>query len=102
MANIKTLIEERHFDEYRALRDKPRQTIAGGVYPNAKKCLTEYTELLAGLSGDIADYADYHAEATAPVAPYIEQLKAAMQAIVTIVEGIEQAAPGTFGVGTNV
>jgi len=95
---INTISDEQVYENYRSLRNTPRQSIAYGVYPNCKKALSEYSALLSALSGDMSDYADLHITMTAQVAPYITGIQQAMQNIVDTVEAIEKSAPGTFGI----
>lgn len=83
--------------EYVRLRDAPRLTMAHGVYPNSKKALAEYQVLLEWLTAN-PTYATLHADITAQVVPYVAQMQTAMTAIITIMQAIEAAAPGTFGI----
>ena len=95
---IKNATEEIEFDKYKAARDAPRQTMAFGVYPNAKKALVEYDALIGLLSGDMAKFESYHEEVTKEVKLYVGMLQEALTTIVQTMEGIELAAPGTFGI----
>jgi len=85
------------FQQYIALRDAPRMTMAHGVYPNSVKALDEYQALLDWLTAN-ESYAQLHSNTTSQVAPYVAQMITAMQAIITIMESIERAYPGTFGI----
>jgi len=91
--------DERTYNSYLAARDAPRLTMAHGVYPNAVKALAEYDNLVARLaSGDLAQFGQYHTNVTVAVAPYVQTLYEAMQTIVEVMNAIETAAPGTFGI----
>lgn len=91
--------DERTYNSYLAARDAPRQTMAHGVYPNALKALAEYDALVARLTGgDLAQFGQYHTNVTSAVAPHIATMYQAMQTIVTIMQAIESASPGTFSI----
>ena len=96
--SISGMADERSYEQYRELRDAPRQTISNGVYPNCKKALSEYSILVDALSGDMSGYAELHTAMIAQVSPHIASIQQAMQNIVDTVEAIEAAAPGTFGI----
>lgn len=83
--------------KYVAMRDAPRLVMANGVYPNSVKALEEYQKLIDWLAAN-PSYETLHNDITAQVAPYIAQMQTAMQAIITIMQAIETAAPGTFGI----
>ncbi len=83
--------------KYVEMRDAPRLTMAHGVYPSSQKALAEYQALLDWL-GENPTYSELHTTITAQVAPYVTQMQQAMGAIITIMQGIETAAPGTFGI----
>ena len=95
---IGTVSDERAFIEYQNERNKPRTTMANGVYPNCKVALANYQKLVDRLETDMIGFQTYHANVTEPVANHVANLQAAMQTIVTIMEAIETAAPGTFGI----
>ena len=95
---IGTVNDERAFIEYQNERNKPRTSMANGVYPNCKVALANYQKLVDRLETDMIGFQTYHATVTEPVANHIANLQAAMQTIVTIMEAIETAAPGTFGI----
>lgn len=96
--SLRNATEENELIRYLAARDAPRQTMAFGVYPNAKKALAEYDALLLLLGGDMLKFEEYHEELTKEVKLFVGQLQEALTTIVTTMEGIEQAAPGTFGI----
>lgn len=85
------------YSEYLAHRNAPRSAMAHGVYPNCVRALADYADLEAWLT-DHPDMADSHATMIAAVAPHIATLQSAMQTIVSTMQAIEQAAPGTFGI----
>ena len=83
--------------EYANARNKSRGIMATGVYPNSVAAMAAYNELLLWLEAN-PDYADLHATSTAAVTAYITQMRQAMQTIITIMESIERAYPGMFGI----
>lgn len=83
--------------QYATMRNAPRDTMRYGVYPNAGKALEQYQALQAWLA-DNPDWQQPHAGMVAAVLPHVEALQAAMTTIVTTMQAIEQAAPGTFGI----
>ena len=91
---LQSQAEEELVIAYLSERDKPRDAVRYGLYPNAKAALAAYTALTARLAdpNDLGAMAEYHAIATEDVAPYIAQLIQAATAIVGLVEGIDQAA----------
>lgn len=95
-----TVDDERAFNEYRALRNAVREAMANGVYIGCKRAIQRYDNLDAALTegGTLETLGKYHAELSAPLAPYIAQLRQAMTAIVQIMEAVETAAPGTFNI----
>lgn len=96
--SLKNATEENELIRYLAARDAPRSTMAHGVYPNAKKALAEYDDLIVLLGGDMAKFELYHEELTKEVKMYVGMLQEALTTIVNVMEGIETAAPGTFGI----
>lgn len=97
MPEITSAADIQTMQQYIALRDAPRLTMAHGVYPNSVKALAEYQMLLEWLYVK-TNYGQLHANTTANVALYVAQLQQAMQSIITIMQAIEAAAPGTFGI----
>lgn len=83
--------------QYVTMRDAPRLVMAHGVYPSSVKALEEYQKLIEWLDAN-PTYETLHETITAQVAPYIAQMQTAMQSIITIMQAIEAAAPGTFGI----
>ncbi len=82
--------------EYATMRNAPRDTIRYGVYPNAVKALREYQALQQWIA-DNPDWQQPHADMVSAVLPHIAALQEAMTTIVTVMQAIEKAAPGTFG-----
>lgn len=103
MVQIGTIEQERKFVEYADARNEVRAMMAN-VYVVCRGALTGYTALTARLAdtADLAEFGTYHTDSTAPVQPYIVQLQTAMAAITAIMEGIETAAPNTFGISLPV
>ncbi len=97
---INTAEDEQLFRLYTTHRDEVRNVMGYGVYPNLKKALEIYAAFDAALAGPLADedLIAYHANLMTPIAPYIAQLRAAAETSVAIMEAIETAAPGTFGI----
>lgn len=88
------------YTAYAAMRNDPRSAMAHGVYPNCVKALNDYAALETWLT-DHPDMADSHAAMIAAVAPHIATLQTAMQTIIDIMQAIEKAAPGTFGINNG-
>ena len=97
MLTLESTQDMAKFETYKALRDAPRETMAHGVYPNSVKALEQYGELVAWL-GENPDYAQLHVATTSQVTAYVTQMQQAMGAIIQIMQGIETAVPGTFGI----
>lgn len=95
-----TIDDERKFNAYLAARDAPRETMANGVYVNCRRALGQLAALTARLTDpdDLADLAQYHLDVTAPVQPHLNTLIQACSTIVQVMEAVETAAPGTFGI----
>lgn len=99
---ITNLTTEQVFTDYHQRRGQMRDSIRFGVYPNLTKFLAEYAAFVADYGPDGALYdaqiwAYYQAQIE-PIATYQAQMLAAAQGIVSGLEAIEQAAPGTFGI----
>ena len=97
---IETREDELLFRAYTGHRDAVRDIMGHGVYPNLVKALETYAAFDAALAGELADtdLLAYHNGLMAPIAPYIAQLRAGAAGIVQIMQGIETARPGTFGI----
>ena len=74
--------------------------MAHGMYPSLTTAIQEYDALDAALASALADpdLLVYHASLMMFIAPSVAQLRAGAEQIVAIMEAIEQAAPGTFGI----
>lgn len=99
MIEIETVVQERKFVEYANARNEVRAMMAR-VYMICRDTLAGYAALSVRLTdeSDLAQFMAYHEESSAPVQPYIETLQTAMGTITATMEGIETAAPDTFGI----
>jgi hypothetical protein len=92
------------FREYTQRRDAVRSTMGGGVYPNLQMALRAYIALDAALtkggSLDDEDLRAYHEKLMGPIAPYVEEIRKMATGICEIMQAIEAASPGTFGIST--
>ena len=99
---ITTLEQERQFTEYHRRRGEIRDSLRYGVYPNLIKALGLYARFVAdygegGACFDAALWAYYLANIK-PIADMQATMIDAAQEIVLIMESVEKAAPGTFGI----
>ncbi len=96
--------EELLFRSYTQHRENVRNVIAHGVYPNLVKALETWAAFDAALANGLSnpDLLAYHESTMTPVAPYIAQLRQLATSMVQIMQGIETAAPGTFGIALPV
>lgn len=92
--------DERLFRAYTGYRDAVRHVMGGGVYPNLREAIAAYNGLDDALATtlDDPDLLAYHADLMTEIEPYIAQLRAAAEGIVTTMQAIEAAVPGTFGI----
>lgn len=99
---INNFENELQFTEYHKRRGELRDSLRYGVYPNLKKALAIYAAFVADYAPGGALYDPelwaYYEQTIAPIAAYQDQMMAAATGIVAIMEGVEQAAPGTFGI----
>lgn len=102
MIEITTLEQEQRFTEYHRRRGELRDSLRFGVYPNLVKTLGLYQAFVAdyGPGGQHHDPAlwSYYQSNIAPVAAQLSDMIAAATTIVGIMEAVELAAPGTFGI----
>jgi hypothetical protein len=95
---INNLANELQFTEYHRRRDALRH----GVFPNLVKALGIYSAFVAdyGPGGALhdAELWDYYLKTIAPIAAVQEGMMAGAQQIVSAMEAVERAAPGTFGI----
>lgn len=102
MITITTLEQEAAFTEYHKRRGELRDSLRFGVFPNLQQALRLYAAFVAdyGPGGQHYDPAlwAYYQSNIAPVAAQMADLIAAGTAIVQIMEAVELAAPGTFGI----
>lgn len=102
MIQILTLEQERRFTEYHRRRGEIRDAMRFGVYPN----LVNTLRLFAGFQEDYApggalhdpELWQYYLSNIQPIAAQMADLLAAGTTIVQIMEAVELAAPGTFGI----
>lgn len=84
---------------YVDLRDGPRMLMSRQIYGVAKRALGGYQKLIVFLLEN-PEYAALHGTTTAQVQPHIQTMIDGLTMIVTTMETVEAAAPGTFpGVG---
>lgn len=99
---INNLTNELQFTEYHRRRGEIRDGLRFGVYPNLVKALALYNAFLAdyGPGGALydAELWQYYLSNIAPIAVYQNTMMQAAAAIVGIMENVEAAAPGTFGI----
>lgn len=99
--SIQTPADELLFRVYAAHRDAVRAVMGHGVYPNLVRALETYAAFDAAMAGgDLgdADLLAYHASTMAAVAPHIAQLRQLAEGMVGIMQAIETAQPGAFGI----
>lgn len=99
---IETLEQERQFTEYHRRRGELRDALRFGVYPNLVAALAVHNAFTAeyGPGGALYDAAiwNYYQENLKPIAAQQATMISAAEAIVQIMEAVEMAAPGTFGI----
>lgn len=99
---ITDISTERIFTDYFKRRAELRDSLRFGVYPNLVKTLAIYNAFVAeyGPGGALHNQQiwDYYLAQIAPIAAYQQQMIDAAAGIVSIMEVVEAAAPGTFGI----
>lgn len=97
---ITTEEDERLWHAYREQRDTLRNVMGYGVYPNLVKAIETLTAFETAMAGPLADedLLAYHESLMAPIAPYMAQIQQLAAGMVAIMQAIETAAPGTFGI----
>lgn len=102
MIEITTLEQEQQFTEYHRRRGELRDSLRFGVYPNLVKALALYQAFNADYAPGGAQYDEalwtYYQSNIQPVAAQMADMIAAAEAIVGIMETVELAALGTFGI----
>ena len=102
MITITTLEQEAAFTEYHRRRGELRDALRFGVYPNLQQALRLYAAFVADYApgGQHYDSAlwQYYLSNIQPIAAQQADMIAAASAIVGIMEAVELAAPGTFGI----
>ena len=105
MIEIATLEQEQRFTEYHRRRGELRDSLRFGVYPNLVKALTLYAQFNADYAPNGANHDPalwtYYLDNIKPVSMQMADMIAAATAIVGIMEAVEAAAPGTFGIEVN-
>lgn len=92
------LEQEILLEQYKALRNAPRDTIRDRLVRVCEECLNQYDDLQIALSGgneaipDISALAGQFATVTGPVTPFINLLQATMQVIIATPKIVDQAA----------
>ncbi len=91
---------ESTFRRYIEERDRIRAYMGRTVYPALLQALDMYNQFDQKLQPgeEFENLASYYTEQSAPVTPYIDQIRAAMQNIIDIMLAIEQASPGLFNI----
>lgn len=99
---INNLTNELQFTEYHRRRGELRDSLRFGVYPNLVKALQLYNAFMADYGPGGANYDEelwaYYLQTIAPIANVQDDMMTGAQAIVTAMEMVETAAPGTFGI----
>ena len=99
---ITTIENERTLSEYLRRRGELRDALRFGVYPNLVKALRLYAQFNADYApgGQHYDPAlwQYYLSNIQPIAAQQADMIAAAEAIVGIMQTVEAAAPGTFGI----
>ena len=96
--------DEQLLATYTLARNKVRETVAYGIYPQVLTALQAYDELdvlVAGLAqGTIKEQAlaAYHVGLMGGIADETAALRASAEALIASIETIETLQPGTFGI----
>ena len=103
---INNLGNEQQFAAYLARRGELRDVLRFGVYPNLKKALALYVAFLADYApgGPLhdAELWQYYLSNVAPMAAQQDAMIEAAAGICDMMEQVEVAAPGTFGIDLPV
>jgi len=91
------------FRAYTGYRDSLRNIMGHGVYPNLVKAIQTLEAFDIALAGPLADedLIAYHESLMAPVAPYMLQVRGLVENTITIMEALEAAVPGIFGINAQ-
>lgn len=99
---ITDIATERIFTDYFKRRAELRDSLRFGVYPNLVRTLAIHNAFVAEYGPGGALYNkqiwDYYLVQIAPIAAYQQQMIDAAAGIVSIMQSVEAAAPGTFGI----
>ena len=102
MIEITSLEQERQFAEFTRRRSEVRDSLRFGVFPNLVQSLRLHAAFVAdyGPGGQHYDPAlwQYYLSNIQPIAAQQAEMIAAANFIVGIMQAVEQAAPGTFGI----
>jgi hypothetical protein len=96
--------DEQLLATYTRARNRVRDTVAFGIYPQVQAALQAYAELdvlVAGLAQGTAKeqtLAAYHAGLMGGIATETAALRASAEALVANIETIEALQPGAFGI----
>lgn len=96
--------DEQLLATYTNARNKVRDIITFGIYPQVRQALSAYDELdaliasLAAGSGNQPLLASYHAGLMAAIASETASLRASAGDLIASIETIETIMPGTFGI----
>lgn len=91
--------DESLFRAYTEYRDNLRNVMGRGVYPNLIKAVRTFEDFEAAQAGPLADedLVAYHTSLMAPIASYVAQIYGTIDGLVSLIEGVEAAVPGVFG-----
>lgn len=102
MIQITSLEQEQQFTEYHKRRGELRDSLRFGVYPNLQQALRLYAAFVADYApgGQHHDPAlwQYYLFNIQPIAAQQADMIYAASTIVAIMQAVELAAPGTFGI----
>ena len=99
---ISTLDQERQFTEYHRRRGEIRDALRFGVFPNLVRTLALHNAFVVDYGPNGAQHDpsiwEYYLANIQPLAAQQATMISAAEAIVQIMEAVEAAAPGTFGI----
>lgn len=96
MSLILTPTQMRTFNEYQALRDRPRTTITRDLYPALAAAAQQFDTLEARLSTDLIEWLPTHMETAGAVTPFIASLRAKFDELSAMIEAAALADPSVF------
>lgn len=90
------------FRSYTEQRDRIREVMGRSLFPNLDLAVNLYANLDRDIQNggalDDDDLRAYHEKLMGPIAPYVEDIRKMARGICDIMQAIETAAPGTFGI----